>query len=133
MSFGGILARVMMCLALVFGTWNPSGYCYFDWVRSVGPGLPEKLAATGAMVVLFMLFIRATHAALGRPGIAASVAVLFTGSLSLSELNVIDLGQPRTRTYVLLTCAALLLATGLVWSLFKERVLGQANYLNPPP
>jgi hypothetical protein len=133
MTIGGVLARVIMCLALVFGTWNPSGYCYLDWVRSAGPLLAEKAAATGALLILFVLFIRIAHAALGRPGIAAIVAVLFTGTLSLSELNVIDLGQPRTRTYVLLTCSALLLAGGMLWSLFKERIMGQANYLNPPP
>ena len=133
MTFGGVLARVMMCLALVFGTWNPTGYCYLNWVRSPGPALAEKAAATGAMVILFLLFIRIAHAALGRPGIAAIVSVLVTGTLSLSELNVIDLSQPQTRSYVLLTCSALLLAGGMLWSLFKERVMGQANYLNPPP
>ena len=133
MTIGGTLARVMMCLALVFGTWNPTGYCYLDWVRSAGPLLSEKAAATGALLTLFVLFIRIAHSALGRPGIAASVAIMLAGTFSLSELDVIDLGQPRTRTYVLLTCSALLLATGLLWSLFKERVMGQANYLNPPP
>ena len=133
MTIGGTLARVMMCLALVFGIWNPNGYCYLDWVRSAGPLLAEKAVATGALLTLHVLFIRIAHASLGRPGIAATVAVLLTGTFSLSELNVVDLSQPRTRTYVLLTCTALLLATGLLWSLFKERVMGQANYLNPPP
>lgn len=133
MTIGGVLARVIMCLGLVFGTWNPTGYCYLDWVRSAGPPLAEKAAATGALLILYALFVRVTQSSLGRQGIAASVAVLFTGALSLSELNIIDLSQPRTRTYVLLTCSALLLATGLLWSLFKERIMGQANYLNPPP
>ncbi len=133
MSIGGILARLLMCLALVYGTWNPSGYCYLDWVRSSGPLLSEKAAATGAMLILYLLFIRVAHSSLGRPGIAATVSVLLAGTFSLSELDVIDLSQPRTRTYLLLTCAALLLATGLLWSLFKERMLGQSNYLNPPP
>jgi hypothetical protein len=133
MTFGGVLARLLMCLALVFGTWNPSGYCYLDWVRSSGPLLAEKAVATAALVTLYLLFIRITQSSLGRPGIAATVAVLLTGTFSLSELDLIDLAQPRTRTYLLLTCSALLLATGLLWSLFKERVLGQSNYLNPPP
>lgn len=133
MTIGGVFVRVMMCLALVFGTWNPSGFCYVDWVRSSGPLLAEKAAATGAIVTLYLLFIRITQSSLGRPGIAASVAVMLAGTFSLSELDVIDLSQPRTRTYLLLTCSALLLATGLLWSLFKERMLGQSNYLNPPP
>lgn len=133
MTIGGILARVTMCLALVFGTWNPSGYCYLDWVRSTGPLLAEKAAATGALVTLYLLFIRIAQSSLGRPGIAASVAVMLAGTFSLSELDLIDLHEPRTRTYLLLTYAALLLAIGMLWSLFKERLLGQANYLNPPP
>lgn len=133
MTIGGVLARVMLCVSLVFGTWNPTGYCYLEWVRSTGPLLAEKAAATGALLTLYVLFIRIVHSSLGRPGIAASLAVLLSGALSLDELNIIDLREPRTRTYIVLTCAALLLATGMLWSLFKERVMGQANYLNPPP
>ena len=95
--------------------------------------LAEKAAATFVMVTLYLLFVRITQASLGRPGIAASVAVMLAAIFSLSELDVIDLGQARTRTYLLLTCLALLFATGMLWSLFKERALGQSNYLNPPP
>ncbi len=133
MTIGGILARLLMCLALVFGTWNPSGYCFLDWVRSSGPSLAEKAAATFAILTLYLLFVRIAHASLGRPGIAASVSVMLAATFSLSELDLIDLGQPRTRTYLLLTYTALLLAIGILWSLFKERALGQSNYLNPPP
>jgi len=133
MSLGGILARLMMCLALVFGTWNPTGYCYLDWVRDSDALASEKAAATGALLTLFLLFIRIAHTSLGRPGIAATLSVMFAGVFSLSELEVIDLHQGRTRTYIVLTCTALLLAAGLLWSLFKERLMGQSNYLNPPP
>jgi hypothetical protein len=28
---------------------------------------------------------------------------------------------------------SLLLALGVVWSLLKRRIVGQSNYLNPPP
>ena len=133
MTFGGSLARVMMCLALVFGTWNPTGHCYIDWMRSSGPLGAEKAAATAALLTLYLLFIRIAHSALGRPGIAASLTVMAAGIFSLSELGLIDLHEPRTRSYVVLTCSALLLATGMLWSLLSERLTGEAHYLNPPP
>ena len=133
MTIGGTLARVMMCLALVFGTWNPTGHCYLDWMRSGDALTSEKAAATGAIITLYLLFVRIAHSSLGRPGMAASLSVMFAGIFSLSELDVIDLHDSRTRTYLVLACTALLLATGMLWSLFKERMMGQANYLNPPP
>ncbi len=98
MTFGGSLARVMMCLALVFGTWNPTGYCYIEWMRSAGPLGAEKAAATAALLTLYLLFIRITHTSLGRPGIAASLSVMGAGIFTLSELDLIDLHEPRTRT-----------------------------------
>lgn len=133
MSTGGVLARMIMSLALVFGIWNPTGYCYLNWVSSSGPLLAEKAAATFALLIPLLLFIRVAQSSLGRPGLAATVAVLITGAFSLSELGVIDIHLPRTRTYLFLVCSALVFTVGLVWSLFKERIIGQANYLNPPP
>ena len=88
---------------------------------------------SSVLLVGYVLFVRIAVVALGRDGIIACVAVLVAGTFSLSELDVIDLSQSRTRSYIWLTSFALLLATGQLWSLFKRRVVGQSNYLNPPP
>ena len=133
MSFGGVLARVMACLLLVFSTWNPGGYDYLELIRMPGVSLAEKAVATSVLLVGYVLFGRIAWVALGLPGIAACVAVLVSGTFSLSELDLVDLGDARTRSFLWLGGFALLLATGQLWSLFKRRVAGQSNYLNPPP
>jgi hypothetical protein len=132
MNFGGMLVRLLACVALVFGTWNPTGYSVLAWLH--GPAAAaEKAAAGAALLAVHVLFVRVAWLSLGVAGTAATAAVLFTAVLSLSELDLVDLGRAETRSYLWLTGMALLLACGVVWSLFKRRAVGQSNYLNPPP
>ena len=34
LDFGGVLARVLLCVFVVFSAYNVSGYSYFHWVTS---------------------------------------------------------------------------------------------------
>ena len=132
MTFGGIVVRLLACVALVFGTWNPTGYSFLGWLG--GPGdLAPKAAAFAAMVALYVLFVRIAWLSLGPAGAAGGLAVLVSFCFSLSEFDLVDLGRPQTRAYLSLGGAAILLAAGVAWSLVKRRVTGQSNYLNPPP
>ena len=132
MTTGGAIVRMLVCFMLVFATWNPTGVSYVDWIT--GPAsLAEKALATAVLIALHLLFWRITWLSLGLLGLAFLLAMLTLGVFTLSELEVIDLGQRRTRSYMFLSVAAVTLAVGLLWSLMKRRVTGQSNYLNPPP
>jgi hypothetical protein len=85
------------------------------------------------LLTLHVLFVRITWLSLGGFGLLLTLVTLVLGVFALSELDAIDLGRSRTRTYLFLTGLALVLATGVAWSLAKRRVTGQSNYLNPPP
>ena len=132
MTSGGLFVRILACFLLVFATWNPTGVSYIDWLDGPAP-LAGKVAAGVAVFGLHVLFIRITWLSLGVAGLALTLVTLTLGVFSLSELGAIDLGRSRTRTYLFLAVFALVLATGVAWSLAKRRVTGQSNYLNPPP
>ena len=132
MTSGGILVRLLACLTLVFATWNPTGYCFIDWVTGPAP-LALKAVAGAVLVLSHILFARITWLSLGPAGLLFVVALLIAGLLTLWEFRIIDLWQRETRGYALLLLFSLVLLTGVTWSLMKRRVTGQSNYLNPPP
>ena len=134
MTAAGVLVRTLACFALVFATWNPTGYSDLTWARySLDATAPEIAVAGAALLALHILFVRIAWLSLGPDGITGALAILFAGVLTLSEFDIIDLWRGETRTYLLLMGFALVLAIGMTWSLLKRRIVGQSNYLNPPP
>jgi Family of unknown function (DUF6524) len=134
MTIPGVIVRLFACFALVFATWNPSGYSYVAWAWH-GPGAtaPEIALAGTALLGLHILFARIAWLSLGADGISATLAVLLAFLLTLYEFDLIDLSRGQNWAYVVLLALALVLAVGVVWSLLKRRIVGQSNYLNPPP
>lgn len=134
MTAVGVLIRTLACFALVFATWNPTGYSFVAWAHySLAATAPEIAVAGAALLALHILFIRIAWLSLGADGITGALVILFAGVLTLSEFNVIDLWRGETRTYLLLMGFSLVLAIGMTWSLLKRRIVGQSNYLSPPP
>ncbi len=134
MTAAGTLVRMLACLAVVFATWNPTGYSYLSWIRhSATATLPEMALAGSVLLALHILFARVAWLSLGFDGVIGALAVGIAGLLTLWEFDLIDLWNGRTWSYLFLLGFASLLALGIVWSLFKRRVVGQSNYLNPPP
>jgi hypothetical protein len=132
MTILGLLVRTLACFALVFATWNPSRYDYLAWIGG-DSALPAKALVGAGLLMLHMLFARIAWLSLRLSGSVATLAILLTGTFALSELRVVDLGSGSTRGYLGLASVALLLTTGMIWSLLKRRVSGQANYLSQPP
>jgi hypothetical protein len=134
MTTPGILVRTLACFLLVFATWNPTGYSYLSWARHSPWATTPEIAAAGAMLLaLHILFVRIAWLSLGADGISAALAIGLAGLLTLWEFDLVDLRQSAVWPYLLLMGFALLLAVGVTWSLLKRRIVGQSNYLNPPP
>ena len=134
MTTGGVLVRTLACFLLIFATWNPTGYSYLAWARySPWATIPEIAVAGALLLGLHILFWRIAWLSLGADGVTAAAAILLAGVFTLSEFGLVDLWQGQVWTYLLLMGLSLLLALGVVWSLLKRRIVGQSNYLNPPP
>ncbi len=133
MTIPGVIVRLLACFTLVFATWNPTGYSYLAWVRHGEATLPAIALVSATLAGLHILFARIAWLSLGADGISAALAVLLAFLLTLYEFDLVDLSRGESWAYVFLLAVSLVLALGVVWSLLKRRIVGQSNYLNPPP
>ena len=125
---GGFLIRWAFALALVIVTFNPTPYSYLHWATRVpADHLPVKLLAGVALLILFVIYLRATWRSIGPIGLM--LAALFFGALIWVAVDYgwLDPDQAGLMTWIALVVAATILAIGLSWSHVRRRVSGQAD------
>lgn len=134
MTTPGIIVRTLVCFLVVFATWNPTGYSFLAWARHSPWATWPEIAVLGALLLAsHILFWRIAWLSLGADGVSAALAIMLAGVLTLHEFDLVDLWQGSVWPYLLLSAMSLLLAIGMCWSLLKRRIVGQSNYINPPP
>ena len=134
LSWQGIVIRLIVALALVFCTYNPHGWSYFDWVQSyLNPiddsqtRLPLLLFAGIVLLVVWTIYIRATMRSLGMFGLILAVA--FFGVLLWLAIDFIpSLAEDMTVLVdLVLVVFSGILTTGICWSHIRRRLTGQAD------
>ena len=135
-SLASFLLRWLVALVLVFATFNPTDYSYYRWVAGTdagmaagmdGDSLALKALAGVVLVILYVIYLRATWRSIGPIGV--SLAAAFLGALIwvTIDLGLLNLEQPTIITWVLLFALATILAIGISWSHVRRRVSGQAD------
>lgn len=127
-DFKDFLIRWGIALVLVFATFNPTQWSYFRWVMDVESGnWPLKLLAGVVLLILYVIFLRATWRSIGPIGLALAAA--FFGALVwvFVDFGLLNVYEPTIMTYVLLFVLATILAIGLSWSHVRRRIAGQAD------
>jgi hypothetical protein len=133
MNMGGItltgfILRLIFALSLVFLTFNPSGYSYFHWVKNLLPSINPYVALAGlALIIGWIIFIRATLSSLGLLGIGLMVALCgcllwlfyYWGWLTANSSGIL--------VWLILIFMALILALGMSWSHIHRRMSGQVD------
>lgn len=124
--------RWLVAMALVFGTFNPTGWSYYHWLVE---GLTAEETSVGpltvivgiALLIAYVIYLRATLRSIGPIG-AALVAV-FLGAIVwlLSDLGLVDLAEFTPLTYVVEIVVATVLAVGISWSHVRRRISGQLD------
>ncbi len=70
------LLRWLTALILVFATFNPTQYSFFRWVEPMdGENLPLKALAGILLLILYVIFLRATWRSIGPIGVALAAAL----------------------------------------------------------
>jgi hypothetical protein len=122
------LQRWAAALALVLTTFNPSGYSYLHWVRDTGDEhLPVKVLAGIALLILFIIFLRATWRSIGPIGVGLAGAFFGAIVWILFYYDLLAVGQTTVLTYVGLVVVATIMAVGLSWSHIRRRLSGQLD------
>lgn len=133
-GFGGIAARTLAALVLVFATYNPERVSYFHWalapLRTGEPtGGPASLKFLAGLALLggWGIFLNATRRSIGLGG--ALLVLALSGGLVwlLIDFGIVSATSARGITYVVLVCTALLLAVGMSWSHLSRRLSGQVD------
>ncbi len=128
--FGGRLpAALGVALALVLVTFNPTRWSYASWLLEDWPGgnLPIKALAGVVLLILWVIFLRATWRSIGALGLV--LAALFFGAVLwvLVDYDLLDPRQPHLMTWITLAVVATILATGMSWSHVRRRLSGQVD------
>jgi len=127
-TVGGFLARWLFAAALVFGTYNPTEYSYYSWVMGRTAAFGPEMAMAGiALLIAWIVFLRATMESMGWLGIVLGGALFGCLIWWLIDMKVISLDSTHALTWIILLVLSLILATGMSWSHIRRRLSGQVD------
>ena len=127
-SWGGVLVRIVFAVVLVLLTVNPSGYSFYHWIASGGPGdIALKAFAGVALLIGWVVCLRTAFVALGWLGVILGLALLGTLVWLLVDAKWIDPDYPSALAWVALVMLGIVLGVGLSWSLLRARATGQVE------
>ncbi len=131
---GGLAARFLAAFVLVFATYNPAGWSFFDWaIKPVfsgtlpeGASLPARLLVALILAIAWVVFLQATKRALGLAGTVLVAGVFVCVAWLLAEWDVVR-AAGQGLAWIALVVVASVLAVGVSWSHFTRRLTGQVD------
>ena len=133
-NFSGqnFIIRLVFALALVFLTYNPSGYSFYHCAKEAlvndTIGITPPLAMSAIVLLIgWTIYIRATLRSLGAFGLA--LAFTFFGIIIwwLIDIGWLGLDNVSVFSYIALFLLSAVLATCMSWSHIRRRISGQAD------
>jgi hypothetical protein len=128
-SLESFLVRLFFALILVFATYNPSGYSFFDWaLTGLESGFEPLMAFAGIILIIgWVVYIRATISSLGLIGLILAFAFFGTLLWMVIDWEIVPADNIQTITYIILTLLSMVLAIGMSWSHIRRRMSGQID------
>jgi hypothetical protein len=124
----GFVLRFVAGLVLVFASYNPDGYSYYDWVAKDFPSISAFQAFVGVVLIVgWAIYIRAAIRSLGIIGLVLATAFFGTLLWLVIDMGLVSVDNIRIITYLILVLLALVLSTGLSWSHIRRRLSGQMD------
>jgi hypothetical protein len=127
-SVPGILLRLLFAGALVFSTFNPIGHSYLHWVADEFPRVSPLQAVAGvALIIGWVVHLRATLGSLGAVGVLLMVAFLAAVVWLLVSWEWLRFDRGGVIEWVVLGGISIVLGVGMSWSHVRRRLSGQAD------
>lgn len=124
-SLTGTLVRIGLALALVVGTFNPTGYSLFHWITAAPVAVTAgKALAVVVLAVGWIVCLRTAFISLGTAGLLLGAALFSVLVWFLVDHDVVSLNGSGI-VWVSLIVVGVLLGLGLSWSLLRARATGQ--------
>lgn len=124
----GIFVRFIIAILLVFSTYNPEGYSYYDWFMKNPAELdPLKILAGIVLLIIWVIYLRATMRSLGMIGMILAIAFFGTIVWLVIDRGIIPADSVRAVSYLILFVFCAILTTGISWSHIRRRISGQVD------
>lgn len=128
LGFGGFGLRFVAALALVLLTFNPSGWSFFHWIAAALPDVTPPMAlAALALLIAWIVFLRATMRSLGVGGVLLALAFFGVLIWVVVWYGWLSMQNTRALVWIALVIVAAILSMGLSWSHIRRRLSGQAD------
>ena len=125
---GRFVFRLVAAAVVVFATFNPTGHSYLQWVAPTFPSIEPLQAVAGiALLIGWILHLRATMRSLGLVGVLIAVAFLAAILWLFVSWGWIRMERSDTVAWVILSMVTVLLALGISWSDIRRRITGQVD------
>ena len=123
-TFAGFTLRCLIALILVFVTYNPSQYCWIQWLNS-DVAMVYKAASGIVLLIGWVMFLRATWNSLGASGTVLAAAFFGVMIWLLIEWGLLALDNTSIIIWVVEFILSGVLAVGMSWSHIRRKVSGQ--------
>ncbi|MCB2107776.1 MAG: hypothetical protein KDE14_08760 [Rhodobacteraceae bacterium] len=127
LTWEGFLWRWVLAMVMVLGTFNPTSYSYFSWITDVDGMLPMKALVGVVLLILFVIYARATWYSIGPIGLVLAGAFFAALIWVLVDFGILDLAAGGVLTWIILVVFATIMAIGMSFSLFRRRMSGQVD------
>jgi len=126
MKIGGFILRWLFAVLLVLTTFNPTHYSLFHWIWPLNTEqMPLKILASLVMLVIYIIFLRATFRSIGLLGIILALAVSSTLIWLFIDQGWMSINNYTVLTWVLLLVVGTILGIGISWSHIRRKLTGQ--------
>lgn len=126
MKFSGFLLRWIFAILLVFITFNPTHYSLFHWLWPFSnEQLPLKILSILIMLIVYIIFLRATFRSIGILGIILASAISATLIWLFVDQGWMSLSNTTALTWILLVVIGTILGIGISWSHVRKKLTGQ--------
>jgi hypothetical protein len=127
-SWSGVLVRIVLAIALVLATYNPTGHSFYHWLTVPPGGITAGKALLGVVLLIgWVVCLRTALVALGWLGVLLGLALLATLAWVFVDMKWIELAQPAAIAWIALLILGVILGLGLSWSLVRARLTGQVE------
>jgi uncharacterized membrane protein YagU involved in acid resistance len=123
-NLGSFMLRFAFALALVFLTYNPSGYSWVGWLMSE-TAMVYKVGAGLVLLIGWVIFLRATWNSLGALGTLLAGAFFGVIIWLLIHWGIVSLTSGAAIQWLGLFALSGVLAIGMSWSHVRRRLSGQ--------
>jgi hypothetical protein len=122
----GCILRWIFAILLVLITYNPTHYSLFHWLIPFNnEQLPLKILALLVMVVIYLIFLRATFRSIGLLGVILALAVSVTIVWLFIDQGWMSVDNYTAFTWILLVVIGTILGIGISWSHIRKKLTGQ--------